>query len=124
MLGSVGVSGRMMMPMKAALTWGHPMMLPPLMSARTNALQMRATVEGGVVDAAMDQGNPRKDRGIGRRGRRSKGGGGGGCNDGAAGIDRGGGGEGWIAVAGDTCIPIKIQKMLAVLALNQPLADP
>ncbi len=124
MLGSVGVSGRMMIPMKAALTWGHPMMLPPLTSARTAALQMRAMVEGGVVDATMDQGNPSKDRGIGRRGRRSKRGGGGGCNDGAAGIDQGGGGGGRIAVAGDTCISSKIQKMLAVSALNQPLADP
>jgi hypothetical protein len=100
MLGSIGVSGRMVMPMKATLTWGHPMMSPPLMSARTNALQMRATVEGGLADAMMDQGNPSKDRGIGRRGRRSKRGGGGGCNDEAAGIDQGGGGGGevqWLA---------------------------
>jgi hypothetical protein len=47
MLGSVGMSGRMMMPMKAALTWGHPMMLLPPTIVRTAALQMRATVEGG-----------------------------------------------------------------------------
>jgi hypothetical protein len=33
-------------------------------------------------------------------------------------------GGGRIAVAGDMCISSKIQKMLAVLALNQPLADP
>ncbi len=66
MLGSISVSGRMMMPMKAALTWGHTMILPPPTSARTDTLQMRATVEGGVVDATMDQGNPSKDRGIGR----------------------------------------------------------
>ena len=71
----------------------------------------------------MDQGNPSKDRGIGRQGRWLKRGGDGGCNNGAAGIDQGGGG-GRIAVAGDTCISSKIQKMLAVLDLNQPLADP
>jgi hypothetical protein len=34
------------------------------------------------------------------------------------------GGGGQIAVAGDTCISSKIQKNLAVSALNQPLADP
>jgi hypothetical protein len=34
------------------------------------------------------------------------------------------GGGGWIAVAGDTYISSKIQKMVAVSALNQPLADP
>jgi hypothetical protein len=100
MLGSIGVSGKMMMPMKAALTWGHPMMSPPLTSTRTNVLQMRATVKGGVVDAMMDPGNPSKDRGIGRQGRRLKRGRGGGCNNGAAGIDQGGGGGGglqWLA---------------------------
>ncbi len=42
------------------------MMSPPPTSARTNALQMRVMVEGGVVDATMDQGNPNKDQGIGR----------------------------------------------------------
>jgi hypothetical protein len=42
MLESVGVSGRMMMPMKAALAWGHPIMSPPPTSARTNALQWLA----------------------------------------------------------------------------------
>ncbi len=88
------------MPMKAALTWGHPMMSLPLMSARTNALQMGAMVKGGVVDATMDQGNSSKDQGIGRQGQRSKRGGGGRCNNGAAGIDQEGGGGGrfqWLA---------------------------
>ncbi len=66
MLGSIGVSGRMMMPMKAALIWGHTMMSLPPTSARTDALQMRATVEGGGVDGTMDKGNPIKDQGIGR----------------------------------------------------------
>ena len=60
---------------------------------------MRAAVEGGVVDATMDQGNPSKDRGIGRQEQWWKRGGGGGCDNGAAGIDQGGGGgvdcSGW-----------------------------
>jgi hypothetical protein len=38
MLGSVGVTGRMMTLMRAALAWGHQIMSPPLMRARTNAL--------------------------------------------------------------------------------------
>ncbi len=63
MLGSVGVSGRMMMPMKATLTWDHPMMSPPLTSARTNALQMRATVEGGGGGCDDGPGQPKQGPG-------------------------------------------------------------
>ncbi len=63
MLGSIGVSGKMLMPMKAALTWGHPMMSPPLTSTRTNALQMRATVEGGGSGCDDGPGQPKQGPG-------------------------------------------------------------
>jgi hypothetical protein len=59
MLGSVGVSGRMMMPMKAALAWVHPKMSPPPTSARTNALQwLAAHLLGADLAPSMGSTSP------------------------------------------------------------------
>jgi hypothetical protein len=79
------------------------------------------TVEGGGGGCNNGAGQP--TRGPGQRETRATvKGGGGKCNNGAAAIKQGGGGR--IRVAGDTCVSSKIQKMLVVSALSQPLADP
>jgi hypothetical protein len=70
--------------------------------------------EGGEGITTMDQGNPSKDRGIGRQGRRLKRGGSGGCDDGAAGIDRGGGGGGGLQWLVTRAILVKYKKISGV----------